>query len=126
MAVTKTTTITSLAGTLVIDFLTNATSENNVTGNSSGTLYLIDIDNTANASTFAYVKIKDASSATPNHATNGIPTWQFTAPPGVKTSYAFPDGQDYAAGLSMWCTSNPAHQDVTSPAAAVIVKLVSS
>jgi len=126
MAVTKTTTITSLAGTLVIDFLTNATSENNVTGNSSGTLYLIDIDNTANASTFAYVKIKDASSATPNHATNGIPTWQFTAPPATKTSYAFPDGQDYSAGLSMWCTSNPAHQNQTSPAAAVIVKLVSS
>ena len=90
MAVTKTTTITSLAGKLVV------------------------------------VKIRDASSATPNHATNGIPTWQFTAPPGVKTSYAFPDGQDYVAGLSMWCTSNPAHQNVTSPSAAVIVKLVST
>ena len=91
MAVTKTTTITSLAGKLVVDFTANAT-----------------------------------SSATPNHATNGIPTWQFTAPPGVKTSYAFPDGQDYVAGLSMWCTSNPAHQNVTSPSAAVIVKLVST
>ena len=73
MAVTKTTTITSLAGTLVIDFQANATSEDNVTGNSSGAFYLIDIDNTANASTFAYVKIRDASSATPNHASNGIP-----------------------------------------------------
>lgn len=126
MAVTKTTTITSLAGTLVIDFQANATSEDNVTGNSSGAFYLIDIDNTANASTFAYVKIRDASSATPNHASNGIPTWQFTAPPGTKSSYAFPEGQDYAAGLSMWCTSNPAHQNVTSPGAPVIVKLVST
>lgn len=126
MAVTKTTTITSLAGKLVVDFTANATSEDNVTGASSGTFYLIDVDNTANASTFAYVKIRDASSATPNHATNGIPTWQFTAPPGVKTSYAFPDGQDYVAGLSMWCTSNPAHQNVTSPGAPVIVKLVST
>tara|TARA_R100000152_G_C6771487_1_gene198036 strand:- start:381 stop:758 length:378 start_codon:yes stop_codon:yes gene_type:complete len=125
MAVTKTSTITALAGNLVVDFACNA-ANNNMTGNSSGTFYLVDVDNTANASTFAYVKIRDASSADPTHATNGIPTWQFVAPPGTKTSYTFPEGQDYSAGLSMWCTSNPAHQNNTSPAAAVIVKVVTS
>jgi|TARA_R100000458_G_C8271141_1_gene245865 hypothetical protein len=126
MAVTKTSTITALAGNLIIDFEADSSSENNVTGNTSGTFYLVEVDNTLNASTFAYVKIRDASSATPSHATNGIPTWQFASPPGTKTSYAFPEGQDYSAGLSMWCTSNPAHQNTTSPTSAVTVKIVSS
>lgn len=126
MAVTKTTTITALAGTLVVDFVADNAADTNMTGNTSGTFYLIDIDNTANASTFAYVKIRDNAGATPSDATLGIPTWQFVAPPATKTSYAFPDGQDYSAGLSMWCTSNPAHQNTTSPGSAVIVKIVSS
>ena len=125
MAVTKTSTITSLAGNLIVDFACNAVN-NNMTGNSSGTFYLVDVDNTANASTFAYVKIRDAASADPTHATNGIPTWQFVAPQGTKTSYAFPEGQDYSAGLSMWCTSNPAHQNNTAPSSAVVVKVITS
>ena len=125
MAVTKTSTITSLAGNLIVDFACNSVT-NNITGNSSGTFFVVDVDNTANATTFAYVKIRDASSADPTHATNGIPTWQFVAPPGTKTSYAFPDGQDYSAGLSMWCTSNPAHQNNTAPGSSVVVKIISS
>lgn len=126
MAVTKTTTITALAGILVVDFVANASSDDDMTGNTSGTFYLIDIDNTANASTFAYVRIRDHASADPAHIANGVPTWQFAAPPATKISYAFPEGQDYVAGLSMWCTTNPAHQNTTPPAAAVIVKIVSS
>lgn len=126
MAVTKTTTITALAGILIVDPNADNSAETNMTGNTAGTFYLIDIDNTANATTFAYVRIRDNSGATPADATLGIPTWQFVAPPATKTSYAFPDGQEYSAGLSMWCTSNPAHQNTTSPANAVIVKIVTS
>ena len=126
MAVTKTSTITALAGNLVVDFEANATSENNGPGNSSGSFYLIDIDNTANASTAVYVRIRDAASAVPNNASTGVPTWMFVAPGGTKISYAFPDGQDYAAGLSMWCTTNPAKQNVSNPGSAVLVKLVAS
>jgi hypothetical protein len=125
VAVTKTTTITKI-GTLVIDFDADATSENNVTGNSSGTVYSIDIDNTANASTAAYVRIRDASSATPSHSANGVPTWLFVAPGGAKASYAFPDGQAYSAGLSMWCTTNNAKQNTSAPASSVIVRLIAS
>lgn len=125
MAVTKTTTITKI-GTLVIDFDADASSENDVTGNSSGTFYLIDIDNTANASTSAYVRVRDASSATPSDSTAGVPTWLFVAPPAAKASYALPDGQAYSAGLSMWCTTSNAKQNTTPPAATVIVRLIAS
>ena len=126
MAVTKTTTIASLAGNLVVDFNANESEENNVTGNTSGTFYLVEIDNTANANTLAYVKIRDASTAVPSHTSSGIPTWQFVAPKAGKITYVFPDGQDYAAGLSMWCVTSPAHQNVSAPSAAVIVKIISS
>jgi hypothetical protein len=126
MSVTKTSTITALGGNLVVDFLANNSPANNVTGNTSGTFYLIDIDNTANTSTFAYVRIRDAASAVPTDASNGVPTWMFAAAPGTKASYVFPDGQDYAAGLSMWCTTDPAKQNASNPTSAVVVKLVAS
>jgi len=126
MAVTKTTTITSLAGKLVVDFTADASKEANVTAATSGTIYLVEIDNTANASTFAYLKIRDHADATPSDANAGIPTWQLTAPKGGKITYAFPDGQEYAAGVSIWCTTNPANQNVSSPTNAVIVKIIAS
>lgn len=124
MAVTKTTTIGDLGGTLVIDFTADTSVEPHVTGNSTGTLYLVEIDNTANATTSAYLRIKDAQSA-PSPETR-VPTWILSASPGSKASYAFPEGQAYGTGLTLWCTSNNAVQDATSPASAVIVRLIAS
>ena len=126
MATQKTDTITALAGKLIVDRELSVTCVNNVTGETSGTLYLIDIDNTLNTSAYAYVRLRDASTGDSSHATNGIPTWQFMAAPGSKASYAFPDGQPYTAGISWWCTTNSAHQNQTAPSSAVTVKLVAS
>ena len=126
MAVTKTTTITALAGNLVVDFNANESEENNVTGNTSGSMYLIEIDNTANANSFAYVKIRDAASAVPSDVNNGVPTWQFAASPASKASYVFPDGQEYSAGLSLWCVTGAAHQNTSPPGNAVVVKIIAS
>ena len=127
MAVTKTTTITALAGNLVVDFTADATSEPNITGNSSGKFYLIEIDNTANASSLAYVKIRDSgSNAVPGNPSTGIPTWQFVAPKGAKITYTFPEGQDYSAGLNMWCVTSPAHQNTNPPSNSVVVKIIAS
>ena len=90
---TKTTTITALGGILVTDFDADADSENNVTDNTSGTLYLVEVDNTAAAST---------------------------------ATYAIPLGAAYSAGLSMWCTTNNAAQNVDPPSNKVIVRIVAS
>jgi hypothetical protein len=124
MAFTKTSTITALAGNLVVDFQASATVSAHVTGNTSGSFYLVEVDNTANASSFAYLRIKDAQSA--GSAGTLVPTWMFVAPPGTKTCYAFPDGQDYSTGLTFWCTTSTAKQDTTNPSSAVIVKLIAS
>ena len=127
MSVTKTTTITALAGNLVVDFESNASAEQNVTGNTSGKFYLVEIDNTANANTLAYLKIQDSGqNAVPSNASTGIPTWQLAAPAASKITYAFPEGQDYSAGLNVWCVTSPAHQSVASPASAVTVKIIAS
>jgi len=124
MASTTTGTITALGGKLITDFEANSTRSNNVTSASSGSFYLVEVDNTANAQTFAYLRIKDAASAP--QAADLVPTWMFVAPPGTKTCYAFPDGQEYSVGLTCWCTSSTAKQNTTDPANAVIVRIVSS
>tara|TARA_R100000963_G_scaffold34573_1_gene28590 strand:+ start:490 stop:858 length:369 start_codon:yes stop_codon:yes gene_type:complete len=122
MAVTKTSTITALAGILVLDLDADATVEANITGNTSGTLYMVEIDNTANANTSAYLRVRDASSA----ATTDDHTWMFYAPAGQRVTYALNEGEAYSAGLCTWCTSNPAYQDATAPSSAVITKILAS
>lgn len=126
MAVTKTTAIDNLGGILIVDFSANTDVESNVTGNTSGSLFLVDVDNTANSSTSAYVKIKDAASANSSSVGTLTPHFMFVAPPGTKTSYAMPEGQTYSAGLSVWCTTSNAAQNIISPANPVIVRLVAS
>ena len=123
MAVTKTTTISALGGKLIIDFDADTSYENDVTAATSGILYLVEVDNTANASTSAYLRIIDRASA---DASNDVPTWMFVAAPGAKSSYLMPEGQAYSAGLSIWCTSNNAKDDATAPASAVIVRLIAT
>ena len=124
MGVTKTTSITALGGNIIIDFDADSSVEGHVTGNSSGVLYVVEVDNTANATTSAYLRIKDAQSA--GAAGTLVPTWMFVAAPGLKAAYAFPDGQPYGTGLTMWCTSNNAVANGSSPASAVIVRLIAS
>ena len=122
---TKTTTITALGGILITDFDADVTPADNVTGNASGTLYLVEVDNTAN-STAVYVRIRDAASAVPSHASNGVPMWVFYAPATATAMYTIPLGTEYAAGLRMWCTTNNAAQNTDAPASAVIVRLIAS
>ena len=123
MAVTKTTEITKV-GSLVIDFDADSSVEAHVTGNSSGKLYLVDIDNTANASSSAYLRIKDAQSA--GSAGTLVPWWLFVAGPGAKASYVLSEGHSYSTGLTLWCTTSNAPENTSSPSASVIVKLIAT
>ena len=104
MAFVKNTTPTALAGVLVTSTSLGPTSEDNVTGNSSGKIYQIAIDNSANPNSTAYVKIADASSATP---ASTAANWIFPAKGGQKITYIMDTGTPYTAGISIWCTSTP-------------------
>ena len=123
MAITRSTTATALAGTLVVDLVANAGIENNVTGNTSGRIYLVDIDNTANTTDAVYLRIADAASI---GSVSSDHTWMFYAPAGQRLSYAIQEGALYAAGVTTWCTSNPASGNGTAPTSSVVVRLVAS
>jgi|TARA_R110002012_G_C11635471_1_gene610150 hypothetical protein len=130
MAVTATTTITPLGGTsqishmLITDFDADSTVEAHVTGNTSGIIYLVEIDNTANAATSAYLRIKDAQSA--GAAGTLVPNVMFYAAPGSKASYVMPEGHSYSTGVTMWCTTNNAVDNTSSPQSAVIVRIITT
>ena len=119
MASSTTSSITALGGKIVIDLAVSASTANaNVTGATSGKIYMAQIDNTTNAATF-YFKIKDANSAAPsNTGTNGAAYQSIT--------YAIPDGHAYAAGVSIWGTTSVTIGDTTAATNDVIIKLVCS
>lgn len=122
MACTTRTAITELGGILVTDYDADQNEEANVTGNTSGVIYLLDIDNTANT-VAVYVKIND-------HATTGgpgtTPIWTFMGEAGKRTSYVFEAGLVYSAGVTVWCTTGAAVGDANDPASPVILNLVAS
>ena len=124
MAITKTTSITDLGGLLITNFDADSSVSAHVTGNTTGSLYLVEIDNTANTTTSAYLKIKDAQSAGAEGTL--VPNWVFIAAPGATAVYAFPDGQSYSVGLTFWCVTSNAPDNTTSPGSDVVVRLVAS
>ena len=122
MAFTTRSAITELGGILVTDYDADQTEEDNVTGNTSGVIYLVDIDNTANT-TAVYVKINDHASAGGPGTT---PIWTFMGEAGKRTSYVFEGGLTYSAGVTVWCTTGAAVADATDPASPVILSLIAS
>lgn len=115
MAFTKNTTPTALAGILVTSTSLDSTPNNNVTGNSSGNIYQVRIDNSSNPNTAAYVKIADAASAAP---ASTAPHWVFAVQGGQSITYIMDVGVPYSVGVSVWCTTTPgtgAQGNVSNP-----------
>ena len=123
MAFTKTATPTALAGVLVTSTSLNSTANNNVTGSTSGSIYQIQIDNSANPNTTVYVKIADASSAIP--ATT-IAKWILPIRGGQKMSYIMDVGVAYASGVSIWCTTMPATGSQGAPGNDISITMLAS
>ena len=122
MAVTKSTTVTALGGVLVVDPDADTTVETNVTGNTAGSIFVVDIDNSANATTAAYLHLVDAASA----SVSTTHTWMFYAPASQRVSYTMEDGISYSSGVSMWCSTGAAANNTGDPSGAVVVRLVAS
>lgn len=126
----KTTTPTALGGKLVVETQCDTTSSDNVTGATSGNVYLLKIDTTANVATTSepgcYVKVADASSATGGGGSSTVPNLVFYAPHGVVTTYVISGGWAFSSGVCMWCVTTAALSGDTSPSANVKVTLVST
>ena len=63
MATTVSTQVNPVATKLVVDSDVDSTASNNTTG-ASGTLYMVEIDNSADSATIVYFKMVDAATAT--------------------------------------------------------------
>jgi len=130
MAFIKTTTPTALGGKLIVDTKCDTTSADNVTGATSGIVYIVKIDATGNVVTTSepgcYVKIVDASSATGGGVSSTVPDLVFYAPHGVVTTYVISGGWAFSSGVCMWCVTTAALNGDIGPTADVKVSLVST
>jgi hypothetical protein len=121
MAVTVTNQSNPLASKIVQDTAATNSAVDNTTG-ASGTLYLVEIDNTS-YSTAVYFKIADASSAT---AGTTAATMVFLCPASVKRSFVFPEGIAFGTGFSHWCTTGAAESNTSAPSTTPTVRYVTS
>ena len=97
----------------------NNTANANFTG-ATGSLFMIQIDNTSNSAA-SFVKLVDATSATVGTT---APTLCFAAPASTKLSYLIPGGVVFSAGFTIFCTTSAGTAGTTSPTNAVTVHCV--
>lgn len=121
MSLSVSTQVNPVGTKLIVETSAGTTPDNNVTG-AAGTLYTVDIDNTGNAGTAAYLKIYNA--AAPVVGTTA-PDLIFEAPANQRRDFVIPRGWDFTA-LSFACVVSPGTAGSTEPAVAVPVRMVAS
>jgi hypothetical protein len=121
MTLSISTQVSPIGAKLIVDTVANATAKNAVTG-TSGTVYMIDIDNTANTSASSYFKIYDAASPTIGTT---VPDHVFKIPSSQRRCIAIPEGLDFT-NLSYACTTAGGTTGTTAPTNAVVVRMIAS
>jgi hypothetical protein len=119
-AVSTTPIGSALGGFIVQDTDSDGTSENDVRVGAC-TLYMVDVDNSANAAV-SYLKLYD--SASPTVGTTA-PDMIFKVPASVRRVFAIPDGVAFT-NLSFACVTTAGTAGTTNPTSNVTVKLVTS
>ena len=122
MAVTVTNQSNPLAAKLVQDTGATKNAVDNTTG-TNGTLYMVEIDNTASGAGIVYFKMADAASCTPGTT---AATMVFFCPAAAKRSYVFPEGIAFGTGFSHWCVKGAAESNVVAPDELPTVRYVTS
>ena len=127
MAVTVTNQSNPVGARIVYDSAAGGTSGGTVaavdnTTGTSGTLYAVEIDNSANAA-ICYFKMANTGNATAGTTAAEI---CLMCPASTKMSYVFPTGIAFSTGFSHWCTVGAAESNTTSPGNAVPVRYVTS
>tara|TARA_R100000231_G_scaffold52062_1_gene43937 strand:+ start:1262 stop:1636 length:375 start_codon:yes stop_codon:yes gene_type:complete len=115
------TTPTSLADELVCIVSTSTSADDNITGSTSGTLYLVEVDNTLNENTGIYLNIAEASSATSGTT---VPDFRLYVSAGKKSTFTWSEGHNYSSGLSAWVTSSNVYTELSGPSNNVIIKIL--
>ena len=88
----------------------------------AATIYMIEIDNTANPAQVNYVKLYDTAGAITVGTT--VPDWVIRIPAGVKRSISMADGFAMANGIAAACVTAGGTGGTSSPTSSVVVKMV--
>jgi len=121
MAVTVTNQSNPLGSKIVQDTGATNSAVDNTTG-TSGTLYMVEIDNTGYA-TNIYLKMGNTANATAGTTASHM---VFFCPASSKRSYVFPEGIIFSQGFSHWCTTGAAEANTDAPATPPTVRYVTS
>ena len=121
MAVTVTTQVNPIGTKLVQDTDVTSAAADNTTG-TSGTLYMVEVDNTANAS-IVYFKMANSANATGGTTAAHL---VLMVPASTKMSYVFPTGIAFSTGFSHWCVTEAAESNTADPSSDVIARYVTS
>ena len=121
MATVSQTPLTALAEKLITVTGLSTTVHHNITSATTGTLYLIEVDNTVNTKDAIYLKIADANSAVPGTTQ---PKLQFRIPSNTKQTIAIPNGHVYAAGLCVWITTSASASTKVAADSAITAKFL--
>lgn len=112
-----------LGATIYID--TDATSTVGTVVAGSKILYLVEIDNTNNTSTAAYLKLFNSTGSITVGTT--APNESYVAPKGKKVTYAFTGGVTYGTGVKYACvTDGGGTAGTTSPSNDVTIRILHS
>ena len=99
----------------------NNTADANFTG-ASGTLYMLQIDNTNNSGV-VYVKFYDTAGSITVGTAN--PNYQFRADGSTLHTLVFPKGLTFAVGFTHVCVTNVA-PGTTAPGSAVTIRYITT
>ena len=101
---------------------TSASATKSVITTSSTTLYGIEFDNTNN-SAYSYIKLYDNVIGSVTVGTSS-PDMVAAAAASTKVTYLFDQGVSFGTGLVLACVTGAGTAGTSSPASAVIIKLV--
>tara|TARA_R100001594_G_C4037577_1_gene262534 strand:- start:236 stop:610 length:375 start_codon:yes stop_codon:yes gene_type:complete len=121
MSLISQTPLTALAEELITIPSLGKTAVSNITGSTSGKMYLLEIDNTANPDEDLYLKIADTNSATTGSSAYKL---KFKIAANKKQTIVFPMGYEYYSGLSVWVTKTSPLTSTTGPSSNVIMKVL--
>jgi len=121
MAVTVTNQSNPLGSKIVQDTAATNSAVDNTTGG-SGTLYMVEIDNSGYG-TAVYLKLANTADATAGTTAADI---VLLCPASTKRSYVFPEGVAFSAGFSHWCVTGAAEASTAAPTTPPTVRYVTS
>lgn len=122
MALNITPQASPLASKVVEDTDVDSTVKTNITG-APGSIYQIDVDNTANIADDVYIKIYNDGSPVVGQSD---PDLIILVKNSIRRSLVIPEGMEFDTAISYCCVVEPGTEGSTDPTEDVILRLVTS